>query len=264
MAGAQPSGRAGHSRYHRHVLAAPWRALGVAVAAQLGRFGVIVLGLALAPLVGIFGWFAGLFVNALCCLYAAALITGSRSWRSIGFLTPWRGWVAALLLLVPFAEALSWVVPDGPVDRPPGYALWALSLLMVGFNEELTSRGFVLGRLGRDFGAGAAVTITAALFGLQHLSLLLTTSRGTVDMLTNVLASACYGFGLAAFQYRFAWITPLILVHALSDFTTLLASNPFGDLVVTLISVIYLAYGGVILWSLRGRAALRRPGAATR
>lgn len=235
------------------------RAVGFAVAVQVGRFAVIVAGLALAPLLGISGWYAGLFVNALCCLYAAALVTRRRLWRRSGFLTWWRGRTAALLLLVPLAEALSWVVPGGPVDRVPGYALWALSLLMVGFNEELISRGVVLDRLARDFGALATVTITAALFGLQHLSLLLTTSRGTVDVLTNVLASACYGFGLAAFQYRFAWVSALILLHGLSDFTTLLASNAFGDLVVAAISIMYVGYGLLIVRPLIGPDRLRRP-----
>lgn len=240
------------------------RAIGYAVAFQLARFGVIVAGLALAPRLGISGWYAGLFVNALCCLFAAALVTWQRLWRRSGFLTLWRGRAAALLLLVPLAEALSWVVPAGPVERAPGYALWALSLLLVGFNEELISRGVVLDRLSRDFRALAAVTITAALFGLQHLSLLLTTSRGTVDVLTNVLASACYGFGLAAFQYRFAWVGPLIVLHGLADFTTLLASNSFGDPVVAATSIMYVGYGLLIIRPLVGRAGLTRPGGPAR
>lgn len=239
---------------------AQWRALAFAVTVQVARFGVIIGGLAVAPLLGVSGWYSGLFVNTLCCLYAAALITWGGLWRSTGFLTLWRGRTAALLLLVPLGEALSWVVPAGPVERAPGYALWALSLLMVGFNEELISRGVVLSRLSRDYGAVPAVAITGLLFGLQHLSLLVTTSRGAIDIVTNVLASACYGFGLAAFQYRFAWVAPLIVLHGLSDFTTLLASNSFGDVVVAAISVMYLAYGGLILTSIR-RRELRRPAA---
>ena len=236
------------------------RAVGFAVSVQVGRFGVIVAGLVLAPTLGISGWFAGMFVNALCCVYAAALVTRRQLWRRSGFLTCWRGRTAAMLLLVPLAEALSWVVPGGPVDRAPGYLLWALSLLMVGFNEELISRGLVLDRLTRSFGALVAVTMTAALFGLQHLSLLVTTSRGTTDVLTNVVASACYGFGLAAFQYRFAWVSPLIVLHGLSDFTTLLASNSFGDLVVAAISIMYVGYGLLIVRPLIRPERLRRPG----
>lgn len=77
------------------------------------------------------------------------------------------------------------------------------------------------------------MTITAALFGLQHLSAFATTSLGAYDIVTNVLVSACYGFALAAFQLWFAWIVPLILIHGFADFTTIgvraeLAGGPDG------------------------------------
>jgi membrane protease YdiL (CAAX protease family) len=223
------------------------RGVGFAVTVQLIRMGVIVGCAWLAPTLGIRGWWVGLFVNAVCCLYAAALMTWLKLWRSTGFLTLWRGRAALLLLFIPFTEALAWIIPTGITDRAPGWPWWALSLLMVGFNEELISRGVVLHRLGRSWPAAAAVTFTGLLFGLQHLSLFATTSRDAYDILTNVLASAAYGFALAAFQYRFAWILPLILVHGLSDFTTVLRSNNFGDLVIAGICLLYLAYGIVLL-----------------
>ena len=70
------------------------------------------------------------------------------------------------------------------------------------------------------------------LFGLQHLSAFALTSRGAGDILMNVLLSGVYGFALAAYQLRFRWIRPLILVHALADFTTVLAIELLPDLLV--------------------------------
>ena len=228
------------------------RDLGFAAAVHLVRFGVIVGGLAVAPLLGIGGWYAGLFVNGLCCIFAAALVTRLGLWRTIGITRLGAGLPAALFLLVMLAEALSWVLPAGLDVAPPGAALWALTLLLVGFNEELISRGVVLETLGRSFSAVPAVVLTAALFGLQHLSLLATTSRGAYDVLTNVLLSGLVGFAMAAFQYRFHWILPLILVHALADFTAIHAREPHGDLFAALTGVLFVTLGVLILRT-RGR-----------
>ncbi len=72
------------------------RALAFAVGVHLLRFGVIVGGLELAPLIGITGWYAGLFVNALCVLLAAGLVTCLGLWHRIGIAVAWRGWAALL------------------------------------------------------------------------------------------------------------------------------------------------------------------------
>lgn len=94
---------------------------------------------------------------------------------------------------------------------------------MVGVNEELTSRVAVLGVLRRAYSRRPAVVLTGALFGLQHFSLLVTTPGRSVDGIAlNVLASATYGFALAAYQARFAWVLPLIVIHALADMTVIM------------------------------------------
>ena len=67
------------------------------------------------------------------------------------------------------------MLPVGLVEEPPGFGLWALTLLLVGFNEELISRGVVLERSRRGFGPYSAVTLAPALFGLQHHSAFATT-----------------------------------------------------------------------------------------
>lgn len=226
-------------------------------AVHLGRFGVILGGLVVAPLIGITGWYAGLFVNALCCTYAAALVTYYRLWPRIGIGRFWGGRAAALFLLVLLAESLSWVLPAGLDIAPPGAALWALTLLLVGFNEELVSRGVVLERLRRSLTAVPAVALTGALFGLQHLSLFATTGRDTYDILTNVLLSWIVGFAMAAFQYRFRWILPLILIHALADFTAIHAREPHGDGFAVGTAIVFVVLGAVILRT-RDGSGLRR------
>lgn len=102
-----------------------------------------------------------------------------------------------------------------------------------------------------------AETLTAVLFGLQHLSAFALTSRGGGDILMNVLLSGIYGFALAAYQFRFRWIWPLILVHALADFTTVLAAEPLPDLLVGISHVLLLAFGIILLRGLHDSSSAR-------
>ncbi|MFM9432240.1 CPBP family intramembrane glutamic endopeptidase [Arthrobacter sp. MP_2.3] len=228
-----------------------WGALGFGGAVHLARFGVIIGTLALAPLFGISGWYLGLAANIVCVIFAAVLVTVRKLWRSSGILVAWRGRLALLFLLPLLVEVLLWALPAGLRDEQPGFGMWALTLLLVGVNEELTSRVVVLERMRLSFPPGAAVAVTAALFGMQHLSALATTSRSLDDVLLNVLVSACYGFALAAFQYRYRWVTPLILLHAAADFTTILSVRPLPDGVVAVTVVGFLALGATILRTTR-------------
>jgi hypothetical protein len=98
-----------------------------------------------------------------------------------------------------------------------------------------------------QFLAVILVTLTAALFGLQHLSAFALTSRDEGDILGNVLLSGISGFALAAYQLRFRWIWPLIFVHALADFTTTLAAEPLPDLLIGLSHILLLAFRIVLL-----------------
>lgn len=211
------------------------------------RFGVIMAALAVAPLLGIAGWYLGLAANVACVLVAVVLVTLRKLWRTSGLFSLWRGRTAVLLLLPFVVEVLLWAVPAGLVERPPGFGLWALSLLLVGLNEELISRVVVLERMRRSFGPVGAVGLTGILFGLQHLSAFATTTRSVDDVALNVVVSACYGIGLAAFQYRFRWVLPLVLVHGSADFTTILSAQPLPDLVVAITCVAFLATAALTL-----------------
>jgi hypothetical protein len=78
-------------------------------------------------------------------------------------------------------------------------------------------------------------------------------------VLTNVLVSGCYGFALAAFQLRFAWIWPLVLLHASADFTTILSADGHGDAVVAATLVVFVGFGVSVLRLSPGRPAPRPP-----
>lgn len=222
------------------------KAIVFGVTVHLARFGVIIATLTAAPAFGVQGWYLGLTVNIACVLFAIALVTWRRLWRTSGIFVVGRGRGAVLFLLPLLLEVLLWTT-GGLENRPPGFGLWALTLLLVGINEELISRVVVLERLRRSFTAPTAVTTAAALFGLQHLSAFATTNRTWDDITTNVLVSACYGFALAAFQYRYRWVLPLILLHAAADFTTILALRPLPDGLVAATLAVFVLLGVLLL-----------------
>lgn len=229
----------------------PTRALLLAIAIQLVRFGLIVGSLAISPDLGIHGWYQGLFANAVCAVFAIAVVTWLRRWSHSGIAVLWRSKRAALLLLPFVIEALIWVVyPGGFGPEEPGYGLWALTLLLVGVNEELTSRVAVLQTLRTAFRVVPAVALAGVMFGLQHLSLLATGDPSTEDVVVILVISGVYGFALGAYQARFAWVLPLILVHAASDFTQVLTEAPVPFAMHIAITLSLFAFG---LWLLRGR-----------
>lgn len=216
--------------------------IGVAVAILLARFVILFLGLQLAAAIGIEGWHSGLFVNVLVSIYAVILMSRYHLWTATGMTTLWRSRMALIWLLPLIAEAGFWAL-GGLVEQPPGFGLWALTLLLVGVNEELISRGVILSRLRSAYRPLMAVIIGAALFGLQHLSALALTSRAVDDVLGNVLFSAIYGFALGAYQLRFRWLWPLILIHAATDFTTVLSASFPPEILIIGLHVLIIAYG---------------------
>jgi uncharacterized protein len=217
------------------------------IAITLLRFAVMVATLELAEAAGVVGFDLGLVTNIVVTVLAVVLMTRRRLWRASGATTAWRSWIAAAALVPLVVESVSWALPGGLAPEEPGYLLWATTLLLVGVNEELISRGVILSRLREAYRPPLAVTLTAVLFGLQHLSAFALTSRGAGDILMNVFLSGVYGFALAAYQLRFRWIWPLILVHALADFTTVLAAEPLPDLLVGVSHVLLLAFGIILL-----------------
>ena len=218
-----------------------------AVAVHLVRFLVMAVVVGGATLLGISSWFVGLAANVAVTVLAVVLVTVRGLWSRTGLTRLWRSPWALLALLPLVAEALSWAFRGSEIG-PPGAGWWALTLLLTGVNEELISRGVVLDRLESAFAPLPAVSLTAVLFGLQHLSALALTGRGPVDVLQNVALSACYGFALAAFQLTFRWLWPLVLVHALADWTTLAALTYPSDAVVVAIHAGLLVYGLILLW----------------
>lgn len=231
-------------------LRSPWLD-GVAI--TVVRFLIMLVTLEVASLAGVSGWTLGFVANIAVTVYAVVLVTQRGLWRRIGATTAWRSWAAVLLLLPLVAEAVAAALPAGLAAQDPGWLLWSATLLLVGVNEELISRGVILERAAAATTPVRAVAFTAALFGLQHLSRLALTSSSVEDTLLNVVASGVYGFALCAWQLRVRWIWPLVIVHAVADLTVIHAVQQLPLGLDVAVHVGLLLYGLALLRGHRDR-----------
>jgi len=218
--------------------------VGIAVSLEAARFLVILGSLAVAPVFGVAGWYLGLFVNVCCVLYGIAAISVLGLWKQERVLRVKASW-RALLWMLPLLLEGTLRFAFGTVSvPPPGLALWIVTLALAALNEELVNRAAIVGTLRRALRPVTVATISATLFGFAHLSLFITTpTRDPVDILLNVVASACFGFALAAYQVLYRWILPLVVAHGFANASVILGGGELSTLGEGLISVAYVAFG---------------------
>ena len=127
-------------------------------------------------------------MNMACVLLAIYLLRrflDGRTLSSLG-LSRYRGWLAdiaagiglgALLELLAFLAKWGggWLTIDGFAWQSlsagnllGGLALGCLLFVMVGFNEELIVRGYIMQNLAEDWGMAVAVLTTSVFFGVAH------------------------------------------------------------------------------------------------
>ncbi|MFF4574557.1 CPBP family intramembrane glutamic endopeptidase [Streptomyces sp. NPDC001410] len=198
-------------RWKAHVIRHPlWGAAELTLAwhAVLLLFAKVVLP-PLAP-----SWFPDLgaaLVNLVC-----AVAVGCVLWRwgwlrlsgvfRLGRVRRW--WLAAPMLLI----ACSYVT-QGLDGSATVVVSSLLSLLLVGANEEVYSRGLIQQTL-TPLGPLRAALGVAVLFGVGHLQNYLFFGASLGDTLWQMLSAAFFGFTCAGLRYAIGSVWPMALVHA--------------------------------------------------
>ena len=104
------------------------------------------------------------------------------------------GWgLGALLILVVFGILVAggWLTIESSPWQPLDVAAVVLVAVVVGFNEELAFRGYIMQRLGQAWGMPLAVAASSILFGLVHVLNPNVTALGIVSVCTSGLLYAC-------------------------------------------------------------------------
>jgi len=133
-----------------------------------------------------------------------------------------------------------------------------VTMVLVGFSEELMFRGIVLQGGLREVSKGKAILVSAVMFSLLH-SVNVLAFVPLDGMLEQLGLTFVFGLAMACFALRINSIVPLMLFHALWDMVQFLGGiyqADFGQLII--VGIVVNAVVAAALWGLDVRK--RQPG----
>jgi hypothetical protein len=197
---------------HPYLSAAGFLAIVVCVVLGIGATNAI---LHAGPLVQV-----ALVDSVLAC--AGILVLVRLSWWEKAGYTSWIRWRDVPLFIPLIAVALLSFTSGIPKTAPLILFAVAGLTLVVGFAEELWFRGLILTAL-FPVGVLRATAISAVCFALPHLLNVLGGTWDPAFTVVDTIAAFGLGFTFAALRIRSGSIWPLVGVHALFDFTSIVA-----------------------------------------
>ncbi|MBK9517686.1 MAG: CPBP family intramembrane metalloprotease [Anaeromyxobacter sp.] len=205
-------------------------------------------------------------VEVLLTAWAVVAARAHGGWRAFTLGRPRPSgllWLLPLALpvlagVVTFALALAQAAPQLTPARWTLLALVAACTALVGFSEELVFRGLLLQGAWRHSGMAHAMRVSALGFALLHaVNLLGGSPPGAVGV--QVLVTGAFGLVFAPLAIRLGALWPLMIVHALWDFTLFASAVlPGGQppAVVLLYLPVALLLAPALWWSLRAHRGL--------
>ena len=131
----------------------------------------------------------------------------------------------------------------------PVTVLYMISMVFVGFLEEIIFRGFLFGAMQKD-GLTWAVLVSSVTFGMGHIVNLLL-GEPLLDTLLQLVYASAMGFCYTAIFHTCGSILPCIVSHAFVTSTSIFAIAPTDRqriLTAVIQTLLSLGYG---LWLLR-------------
>ncbi len=175
---------------------------------------------------GLFKVFSAAFHVVLTVFLFLWVKRGGLSEKYGLFLPRYRA--ARAWFFLPLAAVCLYKVCFSPALRhaPGEAALWVVSMLGVGFLEELIFRGFLFRMMLKSGSAAAAVIVSSVTFGIGHILNLLS-GQTTVESVIQVFFAVAWGFLFTMAAWKSGSLWPGIIVHALVDvFSKFAVDNP--------------------------------------
>lgn len=127
-----------------------------------------------------------------------------------------------------------------------------ISMMLVGFVEEMIFRGFLFRGLLRTNKETTAIIISAVTFGIGHITNLLI-GQEIGETLIQIVYAVALGFVFTLVYYKSGKLWPCIIAHSLIDiFSTINAENDLIGMVYVCIAIIVSVIYSVYLWKLPG------------
>lgn len=155
---------------------------------------------------------------------AAAFICANGLQKRYGF-TGWRRYARRCLYYVPMLVLATGNLWGGVGLQYQGLAqvCAVLSMLLIGFVEEVLFRGFLFRALLEKRGEKPAIIVSAVTFGIGHIVNLLA-GQANMETICQVFFAIAWGFIFTYAFYKGGSLWPCILVHSLVDAASMFSS----------------------------------------
>jgi len=165
-----------------------------------------------------------------------------------------------LLYFVPLLIVVSGNLWDGFTLQYAGFGLACaiISMLLVGFAEELLFRGFLFRAMLADGNATVAIIVSSLTFGIGHIFNLLL-GQPFFETSVQIVFAVAVGLMFTLVYYKGGSLLPCIVAHGLVDVFALFSDDVIGvmDWVsVAVCIVVALAYSAY-LWRIEPPASMR-------
>ena len=123
-----------------------------------------------------------------------------------------------------------------PDYQIPGLIYAVVSMVLVGFAEELIFRGFLFKAMLKDGNVKAAVIVSSVTFGMGHIMNLFT-GQDLIATLAQVVFAVAMGFVFTLVFYKSGSLLPGILAHSFIDVASVFASDVGSQLVNLIVHI---------------------------
>ena len=135
--------------------------------------------------------------------------------------------------------------------RGAGQIIAILSMLTIGFIEEMIFRGFLFTSLLRENRPAVAIIISAVTFGMGHIVNLFA-GQASLETFIQIIFAVAWGFMLTMVLYRSGSLLPCIIAHGFIDaFSTMVADNHLADMIYVWATIITAIVYCTYLWRLQ-------------
>ncbi|MCR5575530.1 MAG: CPBP family intramembrane metalloprotease [Oscillospiraceae bacterium] len=183
--------------------------------------------LVMAPVKGRFGYASPWMLLALLVFAAgiAAFVRSNHLEKKYG-LARWPRDTKRFLCFLPMWILATGNLWDGFAPSYQGAAqlIAVLSMILVGFVEEMLFRGFLFRALITKEKAVTAIVITSLTFGMGHIVNLLA-GQASLETAVQMVFAVVWGFILTMVLYKSGSLLPCILAHAMIDVFSLFGAD---------------------------------------
>ena len=210
---------------------------------------IVVYCLVLTPLKGNFGLDSAAMLAALIIFTAGICLFVGRNHLGKKYgLSEWPKDMRKYFFFIPM-----WILATGNLWA--GFALSyqgvslviaVLSMVLIGFVEEMIFRGFLFKAMLANGNKAAAIIVSSVTFGIGHLVNLFA-GQASFDTLMQVIFAVSWGFILTMVFYKSKSLIPCIIAHVMIDvFSVFGAENRLVEqiyiLATVIVSIVYCIY----------------------